>query len=114
MWYTKRLIKSNRLLKEELKELKIKLANYELEIKELEEEVSDRDLEIRELKSIISKSIINCFHCSVNIKNEFQDKFVKKMDKNNMDRIEKVCELWKNISSVHHLDVDDYELKKSS
>ncbi len=112
MWSTKRLVKNNKLLNKELKELKNKLHISELEISELEEEVSDRDLEIRELKSIISKSILNCINCSINIKNDFNEKFVKKIDNNNMNRIENVCKLWKNISSFHHLDIDDYELKK--
>ena len=98
-------------LEQKISTLEKDLYELNIEFNKLEETSDDKDFEIKELKTIVSNSS-NCINCRGNTRKNVLNKFVKKIESKNISRIDQVCNKWKSISSIHNLDLNDYELPR--
>ena len=95
-------VKENHVeLKYKIKSLEEELFNSNLECDKIKEKMEDLEYENKELETIIC-SIYSCSNCKKK-NNKTLNKFVKKIELTNINRIDNICKLWKSISSVHNL-----------
>ena len=98
-------------LENQIETLNKRVYQLELENKKLKNDISNKDFENKELKSIFSNNI-SCKKCTHKINSQLKDKFYKRVEKQSNDRIDNICDLWKNISLPDSKVVlSDYELK---
>jgi len=96
-----KLKSNNRKLEDKIKYLEGQIFHSKLEYDKLKENMGDLEFENKELKTIITSSY-SCPNCKKKNK-KVLNKYVKKIELTNLNRIDNICNLWKSISSVHNL-----------
>ena len=92
---------NHRELEDKIKFLEEQVFNSKLDRDKIKEKMEDLEFKNKELKTIISNSY-SCSNCKKKNKKTL-NKYVKKIELTNINRMDNICNLWKSISSVHNL-----------